>query len=152
MIARGVTLTALLALSIGCAPSDDPPADEGPTIELPRRETPHAEPAPSGELRGDDGATSPTSPTRTNRALSETSNVPAADPEPPPAPTTKPLKCVADTDCRTFASYCGGCSCSAGSVKQAEPSCAGEIVACTIDPCTLFAARCELLTGTCVLR
>ena len=58
--------------------------------------------------------------------------------------------CQQDTDCKTFSSYCDGCSCLALPVNAPTPKCEGKKVACVADPCMTKRVVCQ--TGRCALQ
>jgi hypothetical protein len=59
--------------------------------------------------------------------------------------------CKADSDCRLFDNYCGGCKCEALGVGEPDPECPfGDTVSCFVAPCSVGkAAKC--LNGKCSL-
>lgn len=61
-----------------------------------------------------------------------------------------PAVCVADADCRTFASTCDTCQCLALGQTAADPVCGGSQVECFADSCAGQTAVCD--QGQCVLK
>jgi hypothetical protein len=86
-------------------------------------------------------------------ASSDTSRVPDAMPtDTETRPDTSGGQCALATDCRLFPSYCVShpCECLAVPKGAEDPSCDGEAVSCTIDPCLGKLPACE--SRTCVAK
>ena len=58
--------------------------------------------------------------------------------------------CTANSDCRLFDDYCGGCNCRALARTDPDPVCDGPGVQCIRQPCGFVAAFCQ--NGRCVAR
>jgi hypothetical protein len=144
---------AALLLLCSCGSSTSTPAAEGGT---------------DGEITADDSGSldAPLASDQTADAAPSSDASPGASDAPADAPTDTThdaprdaitsgdaggASCSNGSDCRTYSSYCGACTCLALAATAPNPACDAGTVSCLVDPCNGHSAICTS-AGSCALQ